>query len=202
MSEKQQYMIETKRLLLRPFSMSDIDLVRSLYCNEELLRYTPFDVMTNERAKEHLVKIVQDWEKDPLQSLEFVMIKKPETPHESDEEKVGRCHILIDSDTDTGMIGWIFCREYHGRHYARESGEALIRHCFDVLGLHRVNAVCHPENHASRRVLEQCRMRLEAHYMQKCRYTKNGIISWEDELEYARLSSEKAVNPAFWEDND
>ena len=51
-------MIETKRLLLRPFSMSDIDLVRSLYCNEELLRYTPFDVMTNERAKEHLVKIV------------------------------------------------------------------------------------------------------------------------------------------------
>jgi RimJ/RimL family protein N-acetyltransferase len=87
--------------------MNDLDLVKSLYCNEALLRYTPFDVMTHERVKDHLVKIVLDW-----------------------------------------------------------------------------------ENHASGRALEQCGMRLEAYYRQKCRYTKNGVILWEDELEYARLFSE------------
>ena len=189
-------MIETERLILRPFEADDLDIIYRIYSDSETLYYTPFDPMNMEEAKQHLNRIIEEGKQVPRLSYELAVVLK-ETG-----EKIGRTHLLIDPETDTGMIGWIFCREYHGRHYARESGEALIRHCFDVLGLHRVNAFCHPGNHASRNVLEQCGMRLEAHYRQKCRYTKNGIISWEDELEYARLSSEKAVNPAFWEDND
>ena len=193
-SQSLPVLLVTERLLLRPFRADDLGLIESLYCDADLLKYTPFDAMTHEQAAAHLQQIILDWNRDPLYSLEFAIIRKPTTQGENGEEKIGRCHILIDPDTDTGMIGWFLLREYHGRHYARESGEALIRYCFDVLGLHRVNAVCHPENYASRKALEHCGMRLEACLRQKCRYTKKGVISWEDELEYAVLASEKMTS--------
>ena len=187
-----EYTIETQRLLLRPFRMDDLELIKKLYCDADLLRYTPFDAMSSAEAEAHLSRIVQDWKRDPLRSLEFAMIRKTGTALE--EEKIGRCHILVDPETDTGMIGWFIRKEYQGQHYAAESGKALIRYCFDVLGLHRVNAVCNPENRASRKALEQCGLRQEAHFRQKCRYVKNGVVSWEDELEYAVLASE---TPAY-----
>ena len=183
--------LETERLLLRPFGPEDLDLVALLYGDPELLRYTPFDVLSPTQAKAHLDRIVTDWREDPLRSLEFVMARKP-AAGEAPEEKLGRCHILIDPETDTGMIGWFLRREYRGMGYAREAGRALIRACFRTLGLHRVNAVCHPENLASRRALERCGLRLEAWFRRKCPYRKNGALSWEDELEYALLASEWA----------
>ena len=47
------------------------------------------------------------------------------------------------------------------------------------------------ENIASCTVLETCGLRREAHYKEKCRYIKNGIVSWRDEAEYAILKSER-----------
>lgn len=180
-------MIETARLLLRPFCMDDLDLVKALYCDAEVLRYSPYDTISHGQAEAHLKRIVGDWNRDPLQSLEFVMKRK------LDQEKIGRCHILIDPETDTGMIGWFLRKEFWGQQFAMESGEALIRYCFDELGLHRVNAFCHPGNLASRKVLERCGLRQEAWFRQKCRYVKDGISRWEDELEYAVLASEWAA---------
>ena len=179
-------MIKTERLLLRPFRPEDLDILALIYCDDEVLTYTPFDAMSPSQVRDHLSRIVKDWEQQPPQSLEFVMVRK------ENGEKIGRCHILIDPETDTGMIGWLLRKEYRGQRYARESGEALIDYCFDVLGLHRVNAVCNPENLASRRVLEHCGLRLEACLRQKCRYVKNGTVSWHDELEYAVLASERS----------
>ena len=175
---------ETERLWLRPFCCEDLELILRLYTDSEILRYTPFDIMNREAAELHLAKIVRDWELDPQQSFEFAMIRK------EDGAAVGRSHILIDQETDTGMIGWLLLKEHWGKHYALESGKALIHCCFETLGLHRVNAVCNPDNMASRRVLEQLGLRLEAYYRKKCRYQKNGVVSWEDELEYALLKKE------------
>ena len=92
---------ETDRLRLRPFCHEDLDLIFRLYSDPEILRYTPFDVMSKATAELHLARIIQDWEQVPQQSFEFAMIRKEE-----------------------------------------------------------------------------------------CRYQKNGIVSWEDELEYARLKED------------
>ena len=179
-------MLETGRMVLRPFREDDLDLIQALYCDAEILRYAPFDIMTDGQAKAHLARIIRDWDETPLRSLEFAMVQK------SDGVKIGRSHILIDPETDTGMIGWFLRKEYWGRHYAAEAGDTLIHYCFEGLGLHRVNALLHPGNRASRKVLERCGLRQEAWFRQKCRYTKHGIISWEDEMEYAILASEWA----------
>ena len=177
---KMKNIIETERLVLRPFDDSDLDLIESLYCDEEVLRFTPFDTATEEQAGAHLQKIIADWSADPLSSLEFVMIRK------EDGQKIGRCHILIENESghESGMIGWMIKKEFRGRQYAYESGSALICYCKENLHLHRVHAVCNPENTASRKVLEKLGMEIVRYG--KCRYVKNGAESWVDELKYAK----------------
>lgn len=177
-------MIETERLILRPFGYGDLELIYRLYSDGEILRYTPFDRMSRQEADAHLQTVIRDWNTNPRLSYEMAVIQK-ETG-----EKIGRAHILIDPDTDTGMIGGLLLQEHWGRHYANEMAEALIRYCFLELRLHRVNAVCNPENIASWKMLERVGMRREAYMKQKCRYVKNGDVSWHDELEYAMLASE------------
>lgn len=119
---------ETDRLRLRPFCHEDLDLIFRLYSDPEILRYTPFDVMSKATAELHLARIIQDWEQVPQQSFEFAMIRKDAG------EPVGRCHILIDPATDTGMIGWLLLKEHWGQNYAFESGEALIHCCLKHWG--------------------------------------------------------------------
>ncbi len=177
-------MIQTARLFLRPFEENDLDLIYRIYSDEEILRYTPFDTLDRTQAERHLHRIMKDWRSEPHLSLEFAICLR-ETG-----AKIGRAHILTDPETDTGMIGTFLLQDYRGFHYATETAKALIAFCFDCLGLHRVNAVCNPENRASWKMLEKCGMRREALLLQKCRYIKNGTVSWHDELEYAILASE------------
>lgn len=177
-------MIETRRLIMRPFEASDFDLIYRVYSDEEILRYTPFDRMDEKQAEQHLHKVMEDWKKDPRLSYELAVCLK------EDESKIGRAHILIDPETDTGMIGMLLLQKFWGNHYATEIADALIQYSFQYLQLHRVNAVCSPDNTASWRMLEKCGLRREALLLQKCRYIKKGIASWHDELEYAMLASE------------
>lgn len=177
--------LETERLFLRPFRGNDLELIQRLYGDEQVLKYTPFDTMNRSQAKSHLEQIIGGWGQPPRYNYEMAVLLK------GTEERVGRAHIEVDRETDTGMIGWFLLPEYWGQGYATEITPALIDCCFDELRLHRVNAVCNPENRASWRVLEKCGMRREAYLRKKCRYVKGGMSRWEDELEYAILSSER-----------
>ena len=186
-------MIETERLTLRPFDMNDLDIFYKIYSDSETLCYTPFDPMNRNEAKQNLCKVIEEGKRIPHLSYELAVLLK------ESGEKIGRTHILIDPETDTGMIGWLLLKEHRGKHYASEMTEALLAFCFDELGLHRVNAVCNPENVASWKVLEKAGMRREALLKQKCRYVKNGVTTWRDELEYAILASEYAERLGFKE---
>lgn len=174
--------METERLILRPFCADDLKLIERIYCDEEMLKYTPFDAMSRDEARAHLDRVIREFGQP---SYELAVLLK------DSGEKIGRTHIAVDRETDTGMIGWFLLPEHRGRGYATELTHALISLSFDVLHLHRVNAVCNPENEASWHVLEKCGMRREAHFRQKCRYVKRGAVRWEDELEYALLANER-----------
>ncbi|MGC4018975.1 MAG: GNAT family N-acetyltransferase [Muricomes sp.] len=178
-------MIETQRLTMRPFNEDDLDIIMDLYSNEEIMRYMPNDVMNAEKAQKHLNKIVCDWGEKPQVNFEMAVISK------YNQEKIGRSRIHLDYETDTAMIGWLLLQKDWGKGYATEMTRALIDYSFDVLNVHRVCALCHPENIGSWTVLEKCNMRREAHFIQSCKYIKNSSIIWEDELEYALLKSER-----------
>ena len=178
-------MIETERLFLRPFCADDEDILYQIYGDAEIMEYTPFDPLTREGAKAHLQMIIAGWQKEPVLDYELAIIVK-ETG-----EKIGRCHMQVDEETDTAMIGWMMLKKEWGKGYATEMTPALLDYSFDVLKVHRVNALCNPKNEKSWKVLEKCGLRREAYFQEKCRYTKNGVHFWQDELQYAILSSER-----------
>lgn len=56
--------------------------------------------------------------------------------------------------------GYLLARDAWGQGYATESLDAM-RGLAAALGVRRLYAVCHPEHHASRRVMEKCGLRRE-----------------------------------------
>ena len=177
--------IETGRLIAKPFSEDDLDMIYRLYSDEEMLKYTPHDTMNMEEAKDHLAQILKNWGKTPLTDLEFLLLSK------DGGGKVGRCGINIDAETDSAMIGLYLIKEEWNKGYATEIVNAMMEYCFDALGVHRVYALCNPDNTGSRRVMEKTGMRQEAYFRKKCRYIKNGASSWHDEMLYAILKEER-----------
>ena len=99
-------MIETERLILRPFEADDIDIIFQIYSDSETLHYTPFDPMSREQAEEHLCRIIEEGKRVPCLSYELAVVLK------ESGETIGRTHILIDPETDTGMIGWLLLKEH------------------------------------------------------------------------------------------
>ena len=177
-------MIDTERLTLRPFDKNDFDIIFDLYGNDEIMTYMPNDTMSKEQAQNHLDQIVADWQAKPQINFEMAIIDK-ET-----NKKIGRTRISLDLDSETAMIGWLLIESEWGKGYATEITRALLAYSFNDLKVHRVSALCHPNNTGSWHVLEKNKMRREAHFVKKAKYIKNGKTIWEDELEYAILDSE------------
>lgn len=85
------------------------------------------------------------------------------------------------------MIGWLLIQQEWNKGFATEISKALIAYCIENFKVHRIYALCNPENIGSCRVLEKCGMHKVADYPKKCRHVKNGIVSYEDEREYELL---------------
>ena len=176
--------ILTPRLLLRPFTPADEELIYKIYSDPGLLRYTPLALLDRRGAREHLDAVLEWWRQDPVVERELAVVVR------DTGRAVGRCHVSVDPENDTGMIGCFLLRAAQGGGYGTEVIGALLRHCFLELHLHRVCGLCSPENTASRRMMEKNGMRLEGHFREKLRYLWEGRTTWHDELEYALLADE------------
>lgn len=84
-------------------------------------------------------------------------------------------------------LGWTLDPAHAGKGYATEAAEALLRLCFEQLGLRRVTASCFADNTASRRMMERLGMRLEVHTRQESLHRSG---RWLDGLGYALLADE------------
>ena len=177
-------MIETKRLILRPFDGNDLDIIMALYGDEEIMKYMPFPVMDQAMAQDQLDRNVAGWKAEPQVNYEMAVICR-ETG-----QKIGRAEITRNYPEESAMIGWMLVKSEWGKGYATEIGKALVEYCFGELKVHRVYGLCHPGNTGSWKTMEKCGMRREAHYIQNRKYTKADGIRWEDELEYAIVITE------------
>jgi len=84
-------------------------------------------------------------------------------------------------------LGWSLRPEETGKGYATEAVEAVLRICFDDLGLRRVTASCFTANTASYRLMERVGMRREARTMKDALHTSG---EWMDGYTYALLAEE------------
>lgn len=146
--------LETPRLILRPFAADDLNRMVELMANKDFMRFS-MGPMTQEHTKNFLDKVI-GWDREGRPS-QFAMIVR------SSETIVGYCgffHQEVDGEMEI-EIGYRLQRDFWNRGLATEAARAVRDYGFRDLKLERAISLIHPENHASRRVAEKNGMILQ-----------------------------------------
>jgi RimJ/RimL family protein N-acetyltransferase len=176
------YPLKTERLLLRPLEERDLDDVfayRSLAAVHTYLYREPSDrAGTAELLAEQIGRHQLTGEGQEL----VLAVVLPEAGR-----VIGEVGLTWQSEEHRqGEIGYLFHPDFHGRGYAREAGEVVVKLGFEGLGLRRVKATCDARNEPSWRLMERLGLRREAHFRQ-CEIFKG---EWRDVFVYAMLAEE------------
>jgi len=86
----------------------------------------------------------------------------------------------------SGSIGYWMGERYAGRGLMTEALPLVVRHCFETLRLHRLEAACIPDNHRSVRVLEKAGFQREG--LLRSYLKING--TWQDHYLYALVADQ------------
>ena len=146
--------LETPRLILRPFAADDLDRMAELMANKDFMGFS-MGPMTQEQTKSFLDKVI-GWDRDSLPSQFAMMVRSSDT-------LAGYCgffHQEVDGKMEI-EIGYRLQRDFWNRGLATEAARMVRDHGFRDLKLERVISLIHPENQASRRVAEKNGMVLQ-----------------------------------------
>ncbi len=178
------YPIRTKRLLLRPLTIADVEALYAYRSVPDVCRYVPFEPMTREAIAERLeTQWANPGLTDEGQAL-TLGIEVAETG-----ALIGDVILFWHSRIHAGgEIGYVLNPDAGGHGYATEAAQAMLRLGFEDLGLHRIIARLDERNTASAKVARRLGMRQEA------RLVHNEIFKgeWSTELDFAMLSDEWA----------
>lgn len=140
--------LETPRLILRPFAESDLDDLSVLMANADFMRFS-LGVFSREQTAGFLEKVrARDREGLPSQ---FALIPR------SNQELIGYCGFFLQTvdGADELEIAYRLDPAYWGQGLATEAARAVRDHAFDNLELSHVISLIHPDNIASLRVAEK-----------------------------------------------
>ncbi|UCD17905.1 MAG: GNAT family N-acetyltransferase [Candidatus Zixiibacteriota bacterium] len=145
--------LETERLIIRPFTLKDAEKLQVICSDEEVVRYLPENVMTLDEVREIIAWLLDCYQKNtPDNIVKFTVAVELKDSN----ELIGWCGLgpleFAPSETE------IFCgfaRQFWGRGIATEAARAMLGYGFETVGLIEIAAVVHPDNVASKRVIEK-----------------------------------------------
>jgi [ribosomal protein S5]-alanine N-acetyltransferase len=149
-----QMILETPRLILRPFREEDIGRFAELMADPDFTRFS-LGPYTYEQTQGVLQKFLS-WNQADLPS-QFAVIFR------ANNDLIGYCgflHHKVDGK-DEIEIGYRLHPDYWNRGLASEAAQAVRDHAFRDLNLGRVISLIHPDNVPSRRVAEKNGMKIE-----------------------------------------
>jgi RimJ/RimL family protein N-acetyltransferase len=179
--------VETERLTLRRFRISDAAAVLALYGDPEVARYLYSEPMQPDGLGEALFRRLRT----PKLEAEGDMLELAAVLR-STGQFVGAITFFHRSTAHAaGEIGYTISPRFAGMGFAQEGARAMLHVGFDLLGLHRLEAQCDARNLASAAVMARIGMRQEAH-LRENEFVKG---EWTDALVFAMLADEWAGAP-------
>jgi [ribosomal protein S5]-alanine N-acetyltransferase len=141
--------LTTKRLRLRRFTARDLTGLHACFGDAVAMRYWNFPPSKTEaesaRRLKYLVKSTS-----PYSFLAWAVADK----------KSDACIGMVnyhhrEAHNRRLEVGYILCPKRQGKGLMTEAMRALLAYCFEELGVHRVQALIHPDNSASIRLVER-----------------------------------------------
>lgn len=154
--------LESERLILRRFTLDDLDALAELDADPAVMRFITGGVPTTreEIAADHLPAFLAYYERGDRWGFWAAVEKSSGTflgwfhlrPHEGDPD-------------DEPELGYRLIASAWGQGYATEGSRALIRKAFTELGARRVYAQTMAVHTASRRVMKKAGLRFERSFV-------------------------------------
>ncbi|HEU5367635.1 MAG TPA: GNAT family N-acetyltransferase [Ktedonobacterales bacterium] len=171
--------ISTSRLLLRDVAAEDEAALLALEADPALYRYRDSSPPSKEGIGAWFQRTLDLLALDPRPAYILAIVLP------ADGRLIGVVTLTITNrELGQAELGYRLAPDFWGQGYAAEAARGLIGLGFSTLGLHRIYALCHPDNSGSRRVMEKIGMQYEGHLREDWRY-RNGV--WRDSLLYAIL---------------
>lgn len=182
MDHKGTIVLETERLILRPFSESDAQAVFENWASDdEVTKYLTWP--THKSAEQSLgyMKYCVKCYEEP-NNYQWGIERK------EDHTLIGNISVVrLDEEVDGAELGWVIGRSYWGKGYTPEAAKRVVDFLFDEVGARRVSARHDPNNPNSGRVMQKIGMKYEG-TLRQCDRNNQGIV---DLCYYSILRSER-----------
>jgi len=174
--------IETERLILRNFALTDMACVHDLHMRPESVRYNPSGYPESEDASR---QVVIEWmaqqEQDERYAYTAAIIDKAYGSF------IGMISLNLGKPKYRNAEIWYkILPEYWGKGFATEALLGILHFGFQVLNLHRIECGCSIHNTASYKVMEKAGMKREGINRQVLPLEDG----WHDAYMYAILKEE------------
>ena len=155
---KREMMIETTRLIVRPFREKDADALYRIKTDPQVMEYCP-DFLDIDAKQEDMPGYIRAFRKTEdtgdADTWRCYAIENRETGEVVGVLTFGRQMMLHEYD-----LGWMMISAYTGKGYASEAAEAFAEDFCRTHGVNYLTAVMDVDNPASRRTAEKSGFRL------------------------------------------
>ncbi len=141
--------ITTTRLVLRPFTLEDTDPLHQILNQDGVLQYFPkSDPPPRDRVEKLINHQLKHWGEHGYGWWAVEQRQKPGL--------MGWCGLQFLPETQEIEVGYLLGRDFWGQGFATEAAWASLHFGFEALKMQNdIIGIVHPENIASRRVLEK-----------------------------------------------
>ena len=157
-------MIETERLIFRPFTEEDLPKLIEQRSDPDVNRYLGGPARQNAEALATRLRFYMDcYDKFGFGSCAMLWRETG--------EMIGTAGIQPLEDTGEIEVGYSIIKPYWGLGIGTEAAKGWMEYGFNTAGLERIVAIAVEENTASRRIMEKLGMKYEkteVHYGQEC----------------------------------
>ncbi|MGE2714412.1 GNAT family N-acetyltransferase [Mycolicibacterium litorale] len=172
------------RLILREFVETDVTAVHSYASDPIVTQFMDWGPNSIEDTRAFLCAVLGQARTPRRTSFDLAMVDI------DSQAFIGSATLSVTNvEHRRGEIGYVLHPEFWSKGLATDAAQMLLRFGFGELQLRRISATCHPDNHASSRVLEKAGLVFEGR-MRSHLFARG---EWRDSLLYAVISDDSAL---------